>query len=566
MSVQSKLESAFDSGRSPELSSLEQQHLLECEECRTVALLVQAGLAVAPERFPSPAPEAVSPGRSEETRQRTADAVMARIQHGSPAASPVEKHGQPPAAGPTPARRKPRGKPASWFWKAVVPLAAAAVLILAILPKQVDEVDDASHLASREVSKDYDSLPPPAGFPLPDAKGAQGGQDEPAASHDVYDQLQQNRASSLGKRSYLELEAMEEKDKGVGHEADEKLSLREEDRGRQEGAKKQLAGRAYQAQPNRPPEEAAPSKAMNERGMPGPERQIVSQGHMRDGIAGGGGPMAQGGDGRGDQAEEVSVKDEEAAGPSAFNAGTFADETARGELGDQAAASVAGAGEGVAPSSQGGGAGPLPAAPPAAPSSASAAAPLSIAPAEQPAEVAPVPMPREDAFRPAEEMGKAGLAKKEALSRGSYSERKKTMSTPTGGMAGPKVAGRREQAAEMDAKEASNAVAGHGVTKAEPAMAGSQPTLVERDVRNRAVAGERGFVIGRLAREDRQSVGQAGVLSRITLEGWDASVRIPVEVFEKLKVGNTYKFYGEWLAASAASGGPVFLVQAVKEP
>ena len=42
-SVQSKLEAAIEEARSPELSTEEQEHLNECEDCRIVALVVQTG-------------------------------------------------------------------------------------------------------------------------------------------------------------------------------------------------------------------------------------------------------------------------------------------------------------------------------------------------------------------------------------------------------------------------------------------------------------------------------------------------------------------------------------------
>lgn len=109
-SVQCKVETAVEAGALPDLSADEETHIRSCAQCSTVALLVQAGL---PES--SAVSEATAPAD-------LADSVMARIaaETSGPRAFVAQDNA-------TPSRLL-------GFTKLLIPLAAAALLVIVLKP------------------------------------------------------------------------------------------------------------------------------------------------------------------------------------------------------------------------------------------------------------------------------------------------------------------------------------------------------------------------------------------------------------------------------------------------
>lgn len=143
-SVQSKLESAVDRGRAPEFSTSENEHLLQCEECRTVALLLQAGIPAVTERATAAAGEAGSFRRDPAARERTAEAIMVRIRSIRAAGSAAGNAAPlPPVAVPRPETRQRRSR-IPRFLKIAIPLAAAALLLLTLFPTHTNNVQNAT--------------------------------------------------------------------------------------------------------------------------------------------------------------------------------------------------------------------------------------------------------------------------------------------------------------------------------------------------------------------------------------------------------------------------------------
>jgi len=159
-SVQSKLEAAIEEARSPELSTEEQEHLNECEDCRIVALVVQTGSLVhAADNLGGDDPSPSIP-------EGFADAVMERVHSLASAsivaAAPEETEESSADDGPNTEATAPvdaaaiipaRPKPIP-FLKFIVPLAAAAVLAIIVLPGQWNDVRDAAELIPQAALKE----------------------------------------------------------------------------------------------------------------------------------------------------------------------------------------------------------------------------------------------------------------------------------------------------------------------------------------------------------------------------------------------------------------------------
>ncbi|MDP6503731.1 MAG: hypothetical protein QF886_08955, partial [Planctomycetota bacterium] len=109
-SVQCKVETAIETGALPDLSADEETHIRSCAQCSTVALLVQAGLPESALESEATAPADL------------ADSVMSRITAASPAPRAVE------------ASQASEPAPSSGIIKLLIPLAAAALLVLIVRP------------------------------------------------------------------------------------------------------------------------------------------------------------------------------------------------------------------------------------------------------------------------------------------------------------------------------------------------------------------------------------------------------------------------------------------------
>ena len=109
-SVQCKVETAIETGALPDLSADEETHIRSCAQCSTVALLVQAGLPESALESEATAPADL------------ADSVMARITAASPGPRAVE------------ASQASEPAPSSGIVRFLIPLAAAALLVLIVRP------------------------------------------------------------------------------------------------------------------------------------------------------------------------------------------------------------------------------------------------------------------------------------------------------------------------------------------------------------------------------------------------------------------------------------------------
>ena len=159
-SVQSKLEAAIEEARSPELSTEEQEHLNECRDCRIVALVVQTGSLVHTADNlggddPSPSiPEGFADAVMERVHSLASASIVAAAPEETEKSSAddgpnIEATAPVDAAAIIPARPKPIP-----FLKFIVPLAAAAVLAIIVLPGQWNDVRDAAELIPQAALKE----------------------------------------------------------------------------------------------------------------------------------------------------------------------------------------------------------------------------------------------------------------------------------------------------------------------------------------------------------------------------------------------------------------------------
>ena len=153
-SVQCKLEAAVDVGRLPELTELEHQHTQECEHCRTVALLVQAGLPPVVEGAPGSSAPLPVPVSEAEAPEGLAEAVMARVGSSEASGRGAEFSSAASTGEPLDQRRdRAASGRVLGALKVFVPLAAAAALILTFMPPQVSSIRTTESPASGTRSK-----------------------------------------------------------------------------------------------------------------------------------------------------------------------------------------------------------------------------------------------------------------------------------------------------------------------------------------------------------------------------------------------------------------------------
>lgn len=138
-SVQCKLESAVESGRMPELTAPEREHVLSCPDCRTVAFLVEAGLPPGEGSEEGGPAEIAAAAASVRAPAGLAGAVMGRIaasgaaNGAAPALTEVERDDHSGDSGSEDSRL-------FRTLRILVPLAAAAALIIMILPSKDETV------------------------------------------------------------------------------------------------------------------------------------------------------------------------------------------------------------------------------------------------------------------------------------------------------------------------------------------------------------------------------------------------------------------------------------------